>query len=478
MSLNQFWCAIEAQRAWLIVIALIVGGLGCASTLRMTKTMTAEAQLVLDFRPDPMLAGFASAIGMATQIEVLKSDKVSLRAAQILLADGAPRTVAALQKVQTNKPWSERTLANTLETGLTVDAVRGSNVIAIVVSATDGEFAQIAANAYAKAAIDVSLQLRSEPTREAADWLTGESKALRIKLEESQARLSNYQASKGIVGNEERVNQELTRLNTLEAALAQAETQVFDVASRSSQGGTVVAVAEPGQAATVISLRGQLTTLQGRLEEARGNLGSGHPKLQQLEAQTEELKRQLEIETRRQVASDTARVQAVASAVARANSQKVAELRRLLDAQKAVVLSMRSQRDEITRMARDVDAAQRAYDSANLRAGQLALESQNTQAGVRLLSAAADWTDKSHRRMLLRALISVVVGLALGVVAAVVVERRDRRVRTLDDLIVDPDLQVIGLLRQATTRGRHNGSTPRIGIGARLALAGARERLP
>jgi uncharacterized protein involved in exopolysaccharide biosynthesis len=481
MSLNQILSAVKAQKAWVIVIALIIGGLGTASTLRMARSITSEARLVLDIRPDPMLAGFATAIGMATQIEILKSDKVSLRAAELLLADKDGLVVRALERVQGKKAWTQRSLAALLQTSLTADAVRGSNIISVGVSSTDGLFAMLAANAIAKAAIDVSLQLRTEPTRESADWLAAEAKGLRQKLEAAQAKLASFQQANGIVGNEEKVTQELTRLNALEAALAQAEAQQFDGAGRSAAKGGSSALADVTQAPAVQSVRSQLTVAQGKLVEMRANLGSGHPRLQQQEAQVDDLKRQLDAEIKRATELENARTaaaNAATSANVRAGSRKVAELRRLLDTQKAQVLAMRSNRDEISRMARDVDSAQRAYDTANSRAGQLALESQNTQAGVRLLNIAADWTDTSRRRMATRILLSVLAGIALGLLTAVSIESRDRRVRSLEDMVVDPAVQVIGVLRPTKPRNRSvrfpGGAEPRVPLALGTSMGDVR----
>lgn len=439
MSLKQYLALMWARRWLVLAVTLLCGALGTAWSLRQPKQYAAESQLVLDVRPDPVLGGFASAVGMTTQLEILKSDKVALRVAETLLADPSPQMVDRLSLFATSgKPLTQRGLATALQAGMTPEAVRGSNIIAITAQAPDGPLSMAVANAFAQAAIDTSVQLRVEPTRESAQWLTGQTRTLRADLEQAQARLSQLQQASGLIVSDERMTQESARLNALEAELVQAESQRLDTLGK-RPGALDEYAPEVQQHPAVTLLRQRLSTAEARLADLSATLGSGHPRRIQAEAEVAEL--------RQQAAAETRRVMQGASASSRVSGQKVAELRTMVEAQKQQVLSLRAQRDRIAMLQHDVDSAQRAYDSVSQRAGQLSLESQNTQTSVRLLTAAADWADRSQRKMILKILVGFVAGLGLGAGIAVLLGLRDWRVRIADDLRMGHAVPLIGVLR-------------------------------
>ena len=135
-------------------------------------------------------------------------------------------------------------------------------------------------------------------------------------------------------------------------------------------------------------LKGQIAASETKLSEISSIVGKNHPSRLQLEAQIGELKRQLSAETRR--------VAGGASVTSRGSSEKVGELQSMVDAQKKLLLSLRSDRDQIAVYQRDVDAAQRAYEAVTQRLGQVNMEGQNNQANTRLLSSAVEPLEPSR----------------------------------------------------------------------------------
>lgn len=432
MSIKQILAMIWVRRWLVLVVSVVVIALGSAFALTRPRQYVSESYLVVDMRSDPMLGNFAAAVGMATQLELVKSQKVAMRAARILLADKRPEAQAQLDVWRNKKgELTERVLAMLLGLGLQADSIRGSNIIGLTVTAPSGELAQAAVNALASAAIEVSVQLRVEPARESAEWLADQTKVLRSNLEAAQARLSAFQQEKGIVVTDDRMSQEVSRLNALESALVMAETQRLD-----GQSSPRVADADSTRGGSDQVVKTQLLNAEAKLAEVSATLGTGHPQRVQLETQIASLRQQLS---------------ASSHAVTRASAQKVEELRRLVATQKEQVLALRSQRDQIAVLLRDIQTAQTAYETASQRVGQLSMESQNNQAGVRLLSAATDWSDTSQRKLIVRLLTAVAGGIGLGLAAALGLELLDRRVRSADDLLMD-GIPLVGVLQPVDSR--------------------------
>ena len=447
MSPLQLFRAVWSKKWLVLVIAILVSIVGTGVTLTLPKQFIAEASMIVDVRNDPILGalapGLASPAYMATQVEVLKSDRVASRVVKMLGVERSPEAVRQWRESTEAKVPLERYFAGLLQRGLSVEPSHGSNVINISFASQDAAFASSAANAFAQAYMDVSVELRIEPARQSAVFLDEQVKLLRTNLEAAQAKLSKFQQEKGIVVNDERLDQENARLGALLAQLGQAEGESVDAQTRQRITGTDTSP-DVMNNAVVQGLKNQLSLAETKLSELSSVVGKNHPQRQALEAQISELKQQIAAEIRR--------VSGGSGVVARGTSQKIAELRSLVDQQKKQVLSLRSQKDQISVLLRDVETAQRAYEGVSQRVSLLNLEGQNTQANTRLLSAAVEPIYPARPRVFVNIIGSIIGGLLLGMGAALLWEMLDRRVRGPQDLLATAGVPVIGVLRPADSK--------------------------
>jgi chain length determinant protein EpsF len=447
MSPLQLFRAIWSKKWLVLVIAVIVACAGTAVTLTLPKQYIAEASMIVDVRNDPVLGalapGLASPAYMATQVEVLKSDRVASRVVKMLGVERSPEAVRQWRESTEAKVPLERYFAGLLQRGLTVEPAHGSNVIGISFASQDAAFASSAANAFAQAYMDVSVELRIEPARQSAAFLDEQVKLLRSNLEAAQARLSKFQQEKGIVVSDERLDQENARLGALLAQLGAAEGESVDAQTRQRITGTDTSPDVLNNAA-VQTLKNQLASAEQQLSQISSVVGKNHPQRIALDAQIAELKQQ--------IANEIRRVSGGSSVIVRGTGQKIAELRALVEAQKKTVLSLRSQKDQIAVLLRDVETAQRAWEGVSQRVSLLNLEGQNTQANTRLLSPAVEPIYPARPRVFVNIMGSIIGGLLLGIGAALLWEVLDRRVRGPQDLLATPGVPVIGVLRPADSK--------------------------
>ena len=447
MFLTQYLRIIWARKWVVIALFVLISAAGITTVMLMPRQYTADTSLVVEVRIDPALGALAPALAaptyMATQAEILKSERVASRAVKILGVERSAAAVAQWRDATQAKISLERYFAGVLQRGLAVDAGRGSSIINLSFTAADPIFAQAAANAFAQAYQDVSVELRVAPARQSATFLDEQVKSLRADLENAQARLSKFQQTKGIVVTDERLDQENARFNTLIGQLAQAQSERVETETRqrNTGGETSPDVLSSG---AVQGLKAQLAQAETKLSDISSIVGKNHPQRLQLEAQIAELRKQIAAETRR-VAGGT-------STLNRGSSQKVAELQTMVDQQKRQLLSLRSDRDQIAVYQRDVEAAQRAYDAVAMRLGQVSMEGQNNQANTRLLSPAVEPLEPSRPRVLVGIVGSLLGALAVGILAALGLELLDRRIRRPEDLMVMPGVPVIGVLNPAGSR--------------------------
>ena len=442
MSIKQLLRIVWARKWLVLALLVLISVVGSVATLMQPKQYTAEAAMIVEMRIDPVLGAIAPSLAapgyMATQIDILKSERVAGRVVKMLGVERSPSAVSQWRDATKAKIPLERYFAGLLQRGLGVEPARGSNVINVSFSAQDPVFAQAAANAFVQAYMDVSVELRVAPARESTTFLDNQTKVLRNNLEAAQARLSKFQQERGIVVSDERFDQENARYQTLVTQLTSAQADRVDAEAKLRNSGSQSSP-EILASGAVQSLKGQLATAETKMTELSAVVGKNHPSRIQLEAQIGEL--------RQQIAAASRLASGGTSAVSRGTEQKVTELQAMVDEQRKKLQTLRADRDLEAVIKRDVDTAQRAYEAISSRVGQFTLESQNNQANTRLLSPAVEPLEPSKPRVGVGILGSILGGLAAGVLAAFGWELIDRRVRAPDDMMVMAGVPVLGVLR-------------------------------
>ena len=442
MSIKQFLRIVWARKWIVLALIIVVSAAGVATTLLLPKQYTADTALIVEMRLDPVLGALAPNLAapsyMATQIDIIKSERVAARVVKMLGVERSPSAVAQWRDATNAKIPLERYFANLLQGGLQVEPSRGSNVINIAFSARDPIFAQAAANAFAQAYMDVSVELRVAPARQSAAFLDEQTKVLRNNLEAAQAKLSKIQQEKGMLVSDEKFDQENARYIALSTQLSTAQAELVETSTRLRNSGGETSPDILFNSA-IQGLKAQLAAAQTRLTEISAIVGKNHPARIQIEAQIGELKQQIAAESRR--------VSGGTSTINRSTSQKIAELKTQVEEQKKKLMSLRADRDQVAFVLRDVETAQRIYDGVSSRVGQFTLESQNNQANTRLLSPAVEPLEPYKPKILVGILGSILGGIAVGMLGALGWELLDRRVRDPEDLMVLAGVPVIGVLR-------------------------------
>lgn len=445
MTPRTFLLILRA-RWWLVaaVLALVVAVVAAIS-FNLDKQYTATASVIFDVRSDPVEGGQTPAsllpAYLATQIDVILSDRVANRVIQQTGMANSPLIVAQWREATKGRGTFEDWLADALRRNLEVAPSRESAVINISFTGVDPRFAALIANAYANAFVAANLELKTEPARQYATFFDERIAQLRKNLVAAQTRLSNYQREKGIVGANN-VDVESTRMADLSSQLAAAQVQSAGTAARRQQ------TAQSGGAApdvfnspVVQQLRADIARQSAALKELSSRLGPNHPQYQQSAAQLAELRARLSGEEQQAAA-------AVASA-SRSDSSREASLRASLTEQRRRVLAVSTEKDALSVLQRDVEAAQRAYDGVAQRLTQSQLESEVQQTNVSILSPATEPTVQSRPNVRLNILLAIFIGTFIGVTAALLMEMADRRVRSGSEL----DLPGVPVLADLSARG-------------------------
>ncbi len=467
MTLQQFLLILRARWAVALLTLLITVAATVAVSLILPKQYSANAAVVVDVKsPDPvtgmLLAGMMAPGYMATQIDIINSDRVAQRVVKLLRMEESAAIRQQWQDETQGKGQLLLWLSELLKKNLDVKPARESNVINISYTGADPDFAAAVANAFAQAYLDVNLELKLAPARQYAAFFEEQTKTARERLDQALAALSTYQQTNGLVAADDRLDYETARLNEISSQLTQIQAQTTDSQSK-RQNSKADTVAEVMQSPMINGLKSDIARLEAKLQESNINLGKNHPQTIRNEAELESLRAQLQTETRKITSSIDTTYQV--------SRQREDELKKTMATQKARVLDLNKQRDELRVLRNDIDIAQRAFESISQRASQTNVESQNSQTNIAVLNAATAPNEPSKPRVLLNVLVSIFLGTLLGVGLALMLELANRKVRSADDLSEALDLPVLGSIASAGRLLKRTGSSTK--PGNTLAITGA-----
>lgn len=455
MALTRILLVLRARWLLALFVALLVTGLAAGITALLPRTYTSSAAVVLDVKsPDPVagliLPGMAVSGYMATQAEILQSERVALKAAASLSA-AQVEAFKAQWLLQTQgqgefSPWLAGKLVDTLE----VRPTRESNVLTVSSTTTDARLSADVANAFVKGYIDITLDLKVEPARQYNSFFDQQAQVLREGLEAAQARLTAFQRDSGITASDERIDVETARLGELATQLVALQGASNETGSRVTE-----AQASPDRMQEVLGngviagLTADLARQEARLDEMLARLGEQHPQVQQLRANIELLRSRVKSETARLVSSI-----GVSDSV---NRSRTVKAREALEAQRGKVMQLREQRDHLAVLAKDVENAQRAFDAVYTRQSQTRVESQLTQTNVSVLKQAVPSLRPARPRSLLNLALGATLGVLLGLGASLLREGLHPVLRHDDDVLLGLDLPLLERVPALPVKRRRGG---------------------
>ena len=446
MTLQQFLLILRARAKIIFFTLLATVLVTLLVSLLLPKQYTASTAIVIDVKsPDPVagmvLPAMVAPGYMSTQVDIINSDRVAQSVVRLLHMDQSPVIQEQWTEATEGKGDITTWLAGLLKKELDVKPSRDSNVINIEFSGADPGFVATVANAFAQAYINVNLELKIEPARQYATWFENQTRLAREKLEKAQQTLSDYQQKTGIVATDERLDHETNKLNELSTQLTLIQTQTSDSSSKQKSGGNAATLTEVIQNPLINGLKSDIAHLEAKLQESNINLGKNHPQTQRTESELASLRNRLSSETR-QISNSIGTSYQV-------GKQKEKELLDALARQKNRVLELNKQRDSISVLQRDVEAAQRTYEGISQRSAQTRLESMSAQTNIAVLNPATEPAEHSRPRIMLNLLISVFLGVLLGTGVALLLEISNRRIRSAEDLIEAIDLPVLTVISSA-----------------------------
>ena len=345
---------------------------------------------------------------------------------------------------------------------LKVEPVTGTRLINVSYSSPDPQMAADVVNHLIGALMDYTFQARFTATAQASNWLTTQLDDLRRQTESLQAKAITLQRETGMFGDDESHNVVLTRLESLNEALAGAESNrilkeaVYRVASSgnpelisglsgNSGGGAVASMAN--SLGLIQSLRSQEATVRAELDEDRVRYGSAYPRIAELQAELSGVEKSIQEEVHR--IGERARTDYEIAARAEASA------RGALEEQKKIVNDLNDKAIAYGLAKQEADGSREVYEGLLAKLKQAGVLEGLRSTNITVVNPArvppSNWPKSPN--VLLYYLAAAGAGLILGAIVALLRDLTDTRVRSLEELERLTGAPLLGLI-PAIERGR------------------------
>jgi chain length determinant protein EpsF len=450
MTFKQFLLILWARK-WVIVSMALLGVLmALAVSWVLPPRYRAQTEVVIDYKtsdpvsgmvlPSTMMPGY-----LATQLDIIESHRTALKVVRNLQLPNQSFAREQFMQATGGKGSIDDWLADLLLASLDVFPSQTSSVITLRYTSPEPQFSAILADAFAKAYIDTTLELRVDPAKETAVWFDDQIRTLRENLAAAQAKLSAYQRGHGYSATDERLDVESSKLSEISGQLVNAQAAMSDTAARKQQLDDFLAKGRSPETlpdilgnSMIQSLKTQISMAEAKREQILSDKGRNHP---------DYIKTGAELDSLRQKLSDEIKnVSAAIGNAHRISQRRVGELSAAAGGQKHRMLELNKGRDEMMVLIKEVENAQRALDAANARLTQETLQSRSSQATVMILSPAVIPLYPFFPNMTLNLPLGLLAGLFLGLNLALLREFFDRRIRSDQDLTDALGMTVLGKL--------------------------------
>jgi len=378
-----------------------------------------------------------------TQVRILQSDDLAMQTVRALRMYEDPQFAVRPPGSNANAPFTsaeELRLIEAFHSRLAVGVVHSSRLVEVKFESTSPKVAADVVNTLADLYVENNFRKKYESVMQASDWMAGQMRELKVKMEESHEALVKYERDNQIFALDQGQNVTVTKLGDLNRDLTEAEA---DRIAKESQY-ELVKTHRLDDLATVMQnpllqdLQRQRSQVANSLAEARATLGPKHPKVLQFERQLQDLDTQMD--TQMKVAAG--RIESDYQAAV----NREALLRRAFEQQKNEANSLNSKLVEYSLLRRDYETNQQLYEGLLQRLKEAGISSGLRSSNINVVDRARPPINPVRPRKSLNLMLSLIVGLALGCALALFNEYLDNSVKVPEDVEQLVNLPVLGII--------------------------------
>jgi polysaccharide biosynthesis transport protein len=421
------------KHRWLIAAVFIVTAVtGTIWTFLQTPIYQASATVLIEPELPKVLniqevtsPGLGTLEYYRTQYALMMSRPVLHNAVEALKRGNRTAALAAL---------GEGTDPHVKHTGSpSIEPIRNTQLVLVQFQHPDPALAAEVATALAHAYVKYNLDVKLKGTRDALAWLNEQMSGLKGKVEDSSIALQNYRVKSGILGIQEQ--RALTAQKAGEVNRAHLEAQAQRLSIEAKLGAlNRISTEQAGPESLLTSiddplirkLKTEMAELQGLRSKLLQTYKERHPEVLKVDAQIQQLSQRMDADIKKALRSlDT--------------EYRVARARE--DSLMGVVNRLRGEGQQLNEkeiqygtLQREQDSNQQLYEAVLKRVKETGVQGGLDSNNARVVEEATRPGSPIRPRKQLALLMSLLVGLGLGIAAAVTIEYFDTSVKSPEDI--------------------------------------------
>jgi len=328
---------------------------------------------------------------------------------------------------------------------VTIEPKRNTRLVLIRFEHPSPALAAEVANALARQYAKHNLDIKLRGAQEALAWLTEQMNSLKGKVQESSVALQNYRVKAGIMGLQEQRQITAQKIMDFNKQYLEAQAQRLTVESKMTELQRIAR--DKSGAQTIFSvtnsvllqkLKEEASTLEVQRAKLTQTFKEKHPEIIKVDAQLEQVNQKMDAEIRTML-----RALETEYRVAKGREETLlGNVNRLR--QEGQELSEKE--IQYLTLQRETDSNQQLYEAVLKRMKETGVTGGLETNNVSVIEDAVPPRAPVKPRKLINLVVSVLVGLFVGVGAALTIEYFDTTVKTPDDVERYLGLPVIGIV--------------------------------
>lgn len=457
-DLLALWRVLRKHRWTVLTTFFVLFTVVLAGTLDQKPTYRAKALLEIENESPSLVSpqelfhlDEVTDTYLETQYKVLASDDLAERVIDQLGLEQVPefhppvrsfpwtkiatrfsRDSAKKPRADYADPAARETVLARFQEQLNIKPVRRSSAVEISFDSQDPGLAAQVVNALTDGYIQRNLESRWDATQKASEWLSQKLLDLKAKLEKSEDDLQTYASSNGLLfletsqGNTESVENQSLRELQEELTRAQAARYETESLYRLVQAGNFGSLPGVFDDKLLQDLTVRLADLLSDRADLEATFTNDYPKMKQTQNQIAEIQQALEREKQRagqKISNDYFAATKRENLVNQAFLEKQKQVNQI--AEKSVQYGI---------LKREVESNKTMYEGLLQRLKEAGVSAGLKASNIRIVDKGKVSYIPVYPKVFLNLSLAAVLGLALGICAALLQERLDQTIRNPQDV--------------------------------------------
>jgi uncharacterized protein involved in exopolysaccharide biosynthesis len=439
--LKDYWRILRKHR-WLVAGLFLVTVLTVAIwTFLQTPIYQASAVVLIEPEPPKVLniqdvspMGGPTQDYYRTQYEIITTRPIIAKVIEALnLKQRLPELARAADPVRA------------FQAGVTIEPKRNTRLVLVKFEHHDAGLAAEVANALAKQYAKHNLDLKLKGAQDALAWLTEQMGGLKGKVQESSVALQNYRVKAGIMGLQEQ--RQITAQKIMDFNKAHLESQAQRLSIEAKMNELARIAQAPGGSQTIFTvadnpliqkLKAEASDLEVQKSKVLKVYKDKHPEVLKIQAQIDQVAQRIDAEMKTMLRGVQTEYR-----VAKAREETLLGNVNLLRKEGQ---ELNEKEIQYLALQRESDSNQQLYEAVLKRLKETGVTGGLDTNNVSVIEEAPVPRAPIKPRKAINLIVSVLVGLFVGVGVALTIEYFDTTVKTPDDVERYLGLPVIGIV--------------------------------